>query len=49
MFTSVGEVSCHCVSVSFTIIPHYMGFLVRFVTDFVLLEVRFNSNTCANC
>lgn len=28
---------------------HSSGFLVRFVTDFVVLEVRFNSSTCINC
>lgn len=49
MFTSVGEVSCHRVIVRFIITRHYTGFLVRFVTDFVLLEVRFNSSTCVNC
>ena len=49
MFRSVGEVSCLSVITSFIIAPHYTGFLVRFVTDFVLLEVRFNSNPCVNC
>lgn len=49
MFTSVGEVSCHRVIVRFIITRHYTGFLVRFVTDFVLLEVRFNSSTYVNC
>ena len=38
---------CHVI-VSF-ITRHYTGFLVRFATDFVLLEVRFNPSTCDNC
>ena len=49
MFPSVGEVSCHRAIVIFIITRHYMGFLVHFVTDFVLLEGRFNSSTCVNC
>lgn len=49
MFMSVGEVLCYCVIVCFIIICYYMGFLVCFVIDFVLLEVRFNFSICVNC
>lgn len=47
MFTSVGELSCHR---QFHHSTHYMGFLVRFLTDFCFIRsCRFNSNTCVNC